>query len=85
MFNDLEAIREGFQGKGEGKIFGQPPVGPNEYKLGEGLWVQDFFENTICLSLGFAPRFLDNFIKLFENGVVNRSNPGGTDDRPARN
>jgi len=84
MFNDLEAIREGFQGKGEGKIFGQSPVGPNEYKLGEGLWVQDFFENTIGLSLGFPPRFFDNFIKFFEYGVVNRSNLGGTNDRPAR-
>ena len=30
MFDDLEAIREGLQRKGEVKIFGQPPVGPNE-------------------------------------------------------
>ena len=84
MFNDLEAISEGIKGKSEGKIFGQPPVGPYENKLGEGLGVQNPFENLIGLFLGFPPRFFDNFSQLFEDRVIYRGNPGGTNDRPTR-
>jgi len=54
-----------------------------EINWGKGCGCKIFLK-TPYASLWGSPRFFDNFIKFFEYGVVNRSNLGGTNDRPAR-